>query len=97
MKEVNMTDIRELLKEAKPLYIKRKKRRKQIKDVCVGMSFAFLLGILSLNQYQPKVNLSTGDLYAYLYENPFHESDFSLLADADDIFPTDEYGLIKVS
>ena len=50
-----MTDISMLIKEAKPLYYKRKKQRQLIKNISVGVSMSLLLGVLAMNQIAPNM------------------------------------------
>ena len=92
-----MTDISMLIKEAKPLYYKRKKQRQLIKNISVGVSMSLLLGVLAMNQIAPKTLYPELDEhYVCLYDDSSYDSYFQLLAE-EDIFPTDEYGLILVS
>ena len=91
-----MTQISELLKEAKPLYFKRKRQRRMIKNAIATCSMCLVLGVLSFNVYQPKVVLSNSEVYSYLYDEDSYEEDFNLMAMSESIFPVDEYGLIQV-
>ena len=92
-----MTDISMLIKEAKPLYYKRKKQRQIIKNVSVGVSMSLLLGVLAINQIAPKtIYPELDEHYVCLYDDSSYESYFQLTAE-EDIFPIDEYGLILVS
>lgn len=94
-----MTDISTLLQEAKPLYFKRKKRRKQIKvvsSICACVLFVNL--IIGMNYHsQETYNAELDTFYAYLYEttNVYDETD-GYVDNEDSVFPTDEYGLITV-
>ncbi len=94
-----MTDISTLLQEAKPLYFKRKKRRKQIKvvsAVCACALFVnFMLGMNYGSQQTYNTELDT--FYAYLYEptSLYDETD-NYVDNEDSVFPVDEYGLITV-
>lgn len=93
-----MTDISLLLKEAKPLYLKRKKRRRVMKNVAVGVTMCSLLTGLMFHQinltgFQPELN----ELYVCLYDDQSYESRYQIITKEDDFFPVDEYGLILVN
>lgn len=86
-----MTQISSLLAEAKPLYLKRK-RQKSIAYRAGAFGLVLLMGLPFLNSSSPN---SLNGLYSELYDNDF----FALSFDEqlpDSVFPTDEYGLIKV-
>ena len=94
-----MTDISTLLQEAKPLYFKRKKRRKQIKVVsaiCACVLFVNIMTGLYHNE-QNTDNVALDTFYAYLYEpSSLYDETDNYVTDEDSVFPTDEYGLITV-
>lgn len=93
-----MTDISLLLKEAKPLYLKRKKRRRMITNVAVGVTMCSLLTGLMFHQITPTVyQTGLNELYVCLYDNQSYESATQLMSQEDDFFPVDEYGLILVN
>lgn len=86
-----------LLKEAKPLYHKRKKQRLLIKNISVGVSMCLLLGVITVNHITPKAFQSDlNDLYVCLYDDSSYNAHFQWSAD-ESVFPIDEYGLILVS
>lgn len=80
-----MTDISTLLQEAKPLYQKRKRQRKQLQACFVVL---FCLGSFSLMHSTPNLNFNI-DEELYLTETGGAIEDLGL--------PTDEFGLLKVS
>ncbi len=93
-----MTDISMLLKEAKPLYLKRKKQRQVIKNAVVGMSMCFLLIGLTVHNFSNiGIRNDVNDLYVCLYDEADYESRFDLKIASDDFYPVDEYGLILVN
>ena len=83
-----MEDISELLKEAKPLYFQRKRRRNQIKTMV-----AVLVCVLGLGYF-------TQDSSPYIYNLDNLDSQISQTADGSIIedmgLPTDEFGLLMV-
>lgn len=80
-------EISELIKEAKPLYFKRKRFRRRIKITTSLFMFGLLLHAF---------NTPSGQ--SYFISDP--EDPFLLVEDISVIeamgFPTDEYGLLKV-
>ncbi|MBQ8464838.1 MAG: hypothetical protein IJ545_02380 [Alphaproteobacteria bacterium] len=80
-----MTDISTLLQEAKPLYLKKKKQRKQIKTCLIAL---FFLGSFSLMHNEPQMNFNI-DEEIYLTETGGAIEDLGL--------PVDDCGLLKVS
>ena len=79
-----MDKISELLQEAKPLYLKRKKRNEQIRKASfVIMPFLFL----SLAVIPFAINYSNN-------EGDYYTSSISIVEQMG--FPTDDYGLLKV-
>ena len=84
-----MQDISDLIKEAKPLYHKRKKQRRIIKSALAGVACLFLV-FVNMPNYQ------TDDVFY----NPYvYYTD-----DADEVtyvegmgLPVDDYGLLLVS
>ena len=80
-----MTDISTLLQEAKPLYQKKKRQRKQL-QAC----FAILFCLGSFSFLRPATDLNFNiDEELYLTETGGAIEDLGL--------PTDEFGLLKVS
>ncbi len=69
-----MSDISTLLQEAKPLYFKRKKRRRQLK-IAAGVVGCLMVGVLVAGA--PKLRpMSTNDFdmfYAYLYDDTAYQ------------------------
>lgn len=88
-----MNDISHLLKEARPLYFKRKRQRKIIKNVTVGgVCFSLLVALMPMNTYKMQ-----SDIYGYLYDDALYETAFAFeLENQDSFYPLDEYGLIQV-
>lgn len=84
-----MHTISKLLQEAKPLYFKRKHRRQMFRRSmgCLAV-ICITFGIVS--RFSPTDHLS--DFYEELYSDTLIESSIEI----DFLFPTDEYGLIKV-
>lgn len=84
-----MSDISTLLKEAKPLYFKRKKQRKQIKTV-VGFIGCLVLGLVLIGKpYQVSHSVSNLDgLYSFLYDDVSYQQ---LFTEVDTVL-VDEFG-----
>ena len=79
-----MTDISELLQEAKPLYYKRKAFKKKLQSCC---AILLCVGSLSLFHFPSDSNFDI-DEELYLTETGGVIEDMGL--------PTDSYGLLKV-
>ncbi len=82
-----MDNISSLIKEAKPLYFARKRRRNIVKSTSV------LLCLLCVGfaAYSP----ITSDVYSYYWDSEFSVSDnVSVIEEMG--LPTDEYGLLLV-
>ncbi len=84
-----MDDISVLIREAKPLYLARKRRRQVIKSA-LAMAAVMWIGLASLWPVQRQ---------AYPY---YWDSEFSLSGDETSVvedlgLPTDEYGFLMVS
>lgn len=88
-------DISNLIKEAKPLYFKRKRRRRIIKSVGVCLASCLILGVF-ISQPTHYVNTHQ-DFYAYLYDDESYEQDLLLLAQIDLKLPLDEYIEMELS
>lgn len=80
-----MTDISALLKEAKPLYLKKKRQRQQLQACFVIL---FCLGGFSLFNHPIATNIENEDEF-YLTDTGGIIEEMGL--------PTDDYGLLKVS
>lgn len=84
-----MDDISDLLKEAKPLYFRRKRIKKLTKATCVLSIAAFL----ALGTFQ------RADNYIYDFDNM--SSTISMLQNGSAIedlgLPTDKYGFLRIS
>lgn len=80
-----MTDISTLLKEAKPLYQKKKQQRKRIQAYLIVL---FCLGGFSLTYQKPDLNFNI-DEEIYLTETGGAIEDLGL--------PTDDFGLLEIS
>ena len=94
-----MTDISTLLQEAKPLYFKRKKKRKQIKIVSAICACVLFVNLMQGVNYgrQQTYNTELDTFYAYLYEpTSFYNETDDYVDNEDSVFPVDEYGLITV-
>ncbi|MDD4519306.1 MAG: hypothetical protein PHI50_00255 [Alphaproteobacteria bacterium] len=83
-----MDKISMLLQEAKPLYLKRE-RRKRILEATGGVFSIFLLTFWVGTSFLPKTE--TVNLYQQIYQ----VENGSVIEDMG--FPVDEYGLLKVS
>ena len=83
-----MQDISDLIKEAKPLYHKRKKQRRIIKSALAGVACLFLVFVnmpnyrISDDFYNPYVD------FGYEIEGASYVEDLGL--------PVDDYGLLLV-
>lgn len=95
MEVLNM-DISELIKEAKPLYFKRKKRRRLIKQIATGMTACLFLGVFMMQEPSIPTSSSVNDLYAFLYNDEVFDSQFNMLTALDTSLPMDEYEEIAV-
>lgn len=84
-----MDDISDLLKEAKPLYF----RRKRIKNLTKAASVLSIAAFLALGTFQ------RADNYVYDFDNM--SSTISMLQNGSAIedfgLPTDEYGFLRIS
>lgn len=84
-----MDDISSLLKEAKPLYFRRKRIRNAVKTAAV-LSVAALLFLGSYQRAEP-----------YLYDFDNMSTAISMLQNGSAIedlgLPTDEYGFLRIS
>ncbi len=93
-----MSNISELIQEAKPLYFKRKRRRFKLK-LTAGMAgclaVAFLLTGISSRINQSSTNMD--EFYAYLYDDTSYQTlmGTNTTTGTDEWF-TDEYGLTQV-
>ena len=88
-------DISNLIKEAKPLYFKRKRRRRMIKNISVGAVSCLMLGVFVL--HSPMPTITNQDFYTYLYNDEVYNQDFYLLTEADMLLPMDEYEMMELS
>ena len=87
-----MTQISSLLAEAKPLYLKRKRQKNIVfKSGALGL---MLLIATPFFHHSPTGSLN--GLYRDLYDNDFFVSTFEDEI-PESVFPTDEYGLVKMS
>lgn len=84
-----MDDISDLLKEAKPLYF----RRKQIRNLTKAAGVLSIAAFLALGTFQ------RADNYVYDFDNM--SSTISMLQNGSAIedlgLPTDEYGFLRIS
>lgn len=84
-----MDDISDLLKEAKPLYF----RRKRIKNLAKAAGVLSVIALLGLSSFQ------RADSYVYDFDNM--STAISLLQNGSAIedlgLPTDEYGFLRIS
>ena len=93
-----MSDISKLLQEAKPLYLKRKKRRKQFK-VATGILGCVLFAnlMIGMPRYNRINEAELDNFYGYLYGSVDEVSLIDIsVSEKDSVIPTDEYGLIMV-
>jgi hypothetical protein len=88
-------DISNLIKEAKPLYFKRKRRRRMIKNISVGVVSCLMMGVFMMQNPTPTV--TNQDFYTYLYDEEAYNQDFYLLTEADMLLPMDEYEMMELS
>ena len=85
-----MSDISELLKEAKPLYFERKRRRKQIKATLAMLVCVVMMSSLWPQKYESYTLLSDTE-----FENKVAQiQNGSVIEDLG--LPVDEYGLLVV-
>ena len=83
-----MSDISTLIREAKPLYFKRKKRRQCFKIIS-GLSGCFIIALLLTVMTSP-VNQTSSDMnefYTYLYD----DTSYQVLIGANEITDTDDW------
>lgn len=84
-----MEDISDLIKEAKPLYFKRKRRNKIIKT-----SASLFSVVLLVFAFWPQTDNSS---YSSLYWN-LGEDEYQQISSIEEMgLPVDDYGLLKVS
>ena len=88
-------DISNLIKEAKPLYFKRKRRRRMIKNISVGVVSCLMIGVFMMQS--PTPTAINQDFYTYLYDDEVYNQDFYLLTAADMLLPMDEYEMMELS
>ena len=88
-------DISNLIKEAKPLYFKRKRRRRMIKNISVGVVSCLMMGVFMMQSLTSVV--TNQDFYTYLYDDEVYNQDFYLLTEADMLLPMDEYEMMELS
>lgn len=83
-----MTDITNLIQEAKPLYFARKRRRNQLKAAFVALML--IIGVNGLYQPNP----------AYIYNFDSMDNELNLTQSGSVIeemgLPTDEFGLLMI-
>lgn len=93
-----MSDISKLLQEAKPLYLKRKKRRQQFKIVSGVLGCVLFANLMiGMPQYNRINEAELDNFYGYLYDSNEETSLTNVLVpEGDSFIPTDEYGLIMV-
>ncbi len=87
-----MDDISSLIREAKPLYMKRKKRRRQLKTATAFICCVLFANVAFMSwNIQPAINDSSLDgLYAYLYDNETFEESWDFSADCS----LEDYGML---
>ena len=87
-----MTQISSLLAEAKPLYLKRKHQKNIVlKSSALGLMLLIVTPFLHHSS-----SASLNGLYRDLYDNDFFALTFEEEI-PESVFPTDEYGLVKMS
>lgn len=89
-----MTDISNLIKEARPLYFKRKKRRQRIK-IAAGFLGCCMAGLVAINIVTPRNTISE-EIYTAFYNDTVFEEAFALYQPEENAGFLDEYGLIKI-
>lgn len=82
-----MNDISTLLREAKPLYFKRKRQRRQLKSFAAAMLCVCAVSVFSY-RFGPEDSYYNIEEELYLTENGGFVEDMGL--------PTDDFGLLKV-
>ncbi len=83
-----MDEISALIREAKPLYLARKRRRNAVRSVAAALAIVWVGALL----YRPAVPQS----YDYYWDSEFSVSDnVSVIEEMG--LPTDDYGLLMVS
>lgn len=82
-----MNDISTLLQEAKPLYFKRKKQRRQLRSFAAAILCVCTVSVFSY-RFDTEYSYYNIEEELYLTENGGFIEDMGL--------PTDEFGLLKV-
>ncbi|MDD3594733.1 MAG: hypothetical protein PHX18_08930 [Candidatus Gastranaerophilales bacterium] len=77
-----MDKVSELLKEAKPLYFREKRKKKQLAAACAVLVVFLGFGIFTAQEY---FSNSSSDIISYQNSSIIEEMGL----------PTDEYGLLK--
>lgn len=88
-KEIKMQDISNLIKEARPLYHKRKKQRRVVKSALLGMVCLFVV-FVNIPNY--KIN---DDFYNPYLDLGYEENQGTYVENLG--LPVDDYGLLLVS
>lgn len=84
-----MQDISDLIKEAKPLYHKRKRQRRIVKSALAGVACLFLV-FVNMPSYQ-----MVDDFYNPYLDYGFQENKETYVENLG--LPVDDYGLLLVS
>lgn len=84
-----MHTISKLLQEAKPLYFKRKHRRQMFRR-SMGCLAVICISFGIVSRFSPT------DRLIGFYEELYSETLIESVTETELLFPTDEYGLIKV-
>ena len=82
-----MDDISALIREAKPLYFARKRRRNIIKS-SLAVVAALWIGIAAYNPVQPN--------YSFYWDSGYFSVESSVSVIEEMGLPTDEYGLLMI-
>lgn len=91
-----MENISKLIQEAKPLYFKRKKRRRHIKAASAVLG-CFLVAQAFMMPFNNHKSIDLEGLYTYLYDNEAFEQSFAFFANSmENNLLMDEYGLMAV-
>lgn len=84
-----MQDISDLIKEAKPLYHKRKRQRRIVKSALAGV-FCLLAVFVNFPKYQ-----LNDDFYSPYFDTEYEDYQQTYVENLG--FPVDDYGLLLVS
>lgn len=88
-----MDTISALIQEAKPLYMKRKKRRALIKKASVSFVACLIIGVAFFQSAVPANDINLDTLYADLYDTETFENAFALNSVSESTNWVDTYNI----